>query len=76
MRTTLTVLSLAAGIGLVCCQNALAFPAAAGAIQESATATSELQHAQFSERHHRGAVSKCYREFVIGNYVCHTYRNW
>jgi hypothetical protein len=31
------------------------------------------QYAEHNGRHH---TTKCYREFVIGHYVCHTYRNW
>jgi hypothetical protein len=76
MRKTLAAFSLAAGIGLICCQNAVAFPAAAGAIQESAMTATGVEHTQYAERHGRGAITKCYREFVIGNYVCHTYRHW
>jgi hypothetical protein len=74
MRTTLTFMSLAAGIGLMCCQNAAAFPAAGGAIRP--VVASDVEHVQFAERHHRRAVSKCYREFVIGRYVCRTYHRW
>ena len=74
MRTTLTVLSLAAAIGVVACQSAAAFPIAGSAMQPAAA--SDVEHVQFAERHYRGRVTKCYRELVIGRYVCHTYRRW
>jgi hypothetical protein len=71
MRTKLAVLGLAAGIGLMLCQNASALPADAGAIEQSASAASPLEHVQFYERHTRHGLVKCYRQFVIGHYVCH-----
>jgi hypothetical protein len=76
MRTTLAALSIAAGLGLICCQDAAAFPAASGAIQQSATAASGVEHIQYAERNGRHATTKCYRDFVVGAYACHTYRNW
>jgi hypothetical protein len=74
MRTTLTVLSLAAAIGAVAGQSAAAFPIAGSAMQPAAA--SDVEHVQFAERHYRGRVTKCYREFVIGRYVCRSYRGW
>jgi hypothetical protein len=71
MRRTLAALSLAAGIGLVLCQSASALPASAGAIEQSASAASPVEHVQFYEHHTRHGLVKCYREFVIGRYVCH-----
>ncbi len=76
MRTTLAALSVAAGLGLVCCQSAAAFPVAAGAIQASATAASGLERTQYTERRGRHRITKCYRDFVVGTYACHTYRSW
>jgi hypothetical protein len=75
MRTTFAVLAFAAGLGVVICQSAVAMPINAGAIQQ-ATATSTVQQAQYAERRRRGTLTKCYREFVVGNYTCHTYRTW
>lgn len=74
MRTTLAALSLAAGIGLACCQSAAAFPVNAAALANSATATSGLEHTQYAERHTRRGIVKCYRELVFGKYSCHLYR--
>ena len=76
MRKTLAALSLAAGIGLMCCQNAGAVPAGAAAMKEAARAASPVQRVQFAERRTRRGVIKCYREFVIGPYRCHRYRWW
>jgi hypothetical protein len=75
MRNTLAALSLAAGLGLIGCDSAAAFPADAGTIQQAATATSGVERTQYAE--HRGwhHITKCYREFVIGDYVCHRYHN-
>jgi hypothetical protein len=73
MRTTLAVLALTSGIGLIACQSATAFPMSAAPIQQSATAASDVTQAQYSERRTRHGIRKCYREFVVGNYVCRTY---
>jgi len=42
----------------------------------SATAAAAVQPAQSAERRGKGAVTKCYRDFVVGNYACHAYRTW
>lgn len=76
MRTTLAALTFAAGIGLVCCQSAGAVPANPAAVKSAAAATSPVQQAQYYERHTRYGVVKCYREFIIGRYVCHRYGRW
>jgi hypothetical protein len=72
MRKLLVVLSFAAGVvGLACNQSATAAPADPAALKEAAVAASQLQQAQYVERHTRHGVVKCYREFVIGPYRCH-----
>ena len=76
MRTMLTALSFAAGLGVIAGQSAAALPVAPAAIQQAATAASNVEQAQYAERRGRGHITKCYREFVVGNYACHTYRNW
>ena len=76
MQKTLAALSIAAGIGLVCCQTAGAVPASAPAIKEAATAASLVQLAQDAERLTRRGIIKCYREAVIGPYRCHRYGWW
>jgi hypothetical protein len=76
MRMTLAALSLAAGLGVIASQSAAALPVAPEAIRQAATAASNVEQAQYAERRGRGTITKCYREFVVGNYACHTYRNW
>jgi hypothetical protein len=76
MQKTLAALSIAAGIGFVCCQTAGAVPASAPAMKEAATAASLTQQAQYAERVTRHGVIKCYREAVIGPYRCHRYGWW
>ena len=76
MRKTLAVLCFAAGIGLIWCQGAGAFPAGPTAIKEVAGAASTEQQVQYAERQGRHHVMKCYREFVIGHYACHSYHYW
>jgi hypothetical protein len=76
MRTTLAALGLVAGLGAIACQSAVALPIDAAAVQQAATATTSLQQAQYRERRRRGTITKCYREFVVGNYVCRTHRAW
>jgi hypothetical protein len=75
MQKTLAALSIAAGIGL-CCQTAGAVPASAPATKEAATAGSLVQQAQYAERRTRHGIIKCYREAVIGPYLCHRYGWW
>jgi hypothetical protein len=76
MKKRLVALSVAAGIGLICCQSAGAVPAAAAALKEAAAAASPVRQAQFAARRTRYGVVKCYRDFVIGPYRCHRYRWW
>ncbi len=73
MRTTLAALSLAAGFGLLLCQNAAAVPASPNSIQQAATAASSITHTQYAQRPIRHGIKKCYREFVFGKYSCHRY---
>jgi hypothetical protein len=74
MRTTLSALAFATGFGVIACQSAAALPIAAGAIQQVAATATAVQQVQYAERRGKGTITKCYREFVVGNYVCHTYR--
>ena len=75
MRSTLVALSVAAGLGLICCQSAAAFPMDGSGIQQAATAASGVEHTQYAEHRSWRHITKCYREFVIGDYVCHRYHN-
>jgi hypothetical protein len=74
MRKTLATLGLAAGLGLISYQTALAVPADGTALQAAATAVAPLQQAQYHERQTRHWIIKCYRDLVIGPYRCHRYR--
>jgi hypothetical protein len=76
MRATLAVLSLAAGIGLFTCQSAVAFPVPGDAMAQSAAAASGVERTQYNEHYRRRGYTKCYREFVVGRYVCRTYHHW
>jgi hypothetical protein len=77
MRTIIAVTALAAGISLAgsfaLSQNAAALPIAANAIGQSATAAPDVTQVQYSEKRTRHGIKKCYREFVVGNYVCRYY---
>jgi hypothetical protein len=75
MRTTLAALSFAAGLGLIC-QSANAVPVSPAPIQQTAMAASGVEQTQYVEHRGRHHITKCYRELIIGNYVCHSYRNW
>jgi hypothetical protein len=75
MQKTLLALSVAAGIGLVGSQSAGAVPASATAVKEAAPVSVLLQPAQYTERRTGHGVVKCYRDFVVGPYRCHYYRN-
>jgi hypothetical protein len=77
MRTTLIALSFAGCICLICCHSVGAVPAAPVAVKEAAPAVSPVQQAQYYERHTRHRIIKCYRELVIGPYVCRSFhRLW
>jgi len=75
MRTTLAVLTVAAGVA-VGCQSASAIPVAATVIKDTVTTTSAVQQVQYRERRTRHGVVKCYRDLMVGPYRCHYYRNW
>jgi uncharacterized membrane protein len=72
----LVALAFAGGLGVIACQSAAALPVAAGAIEQAVTTATTVQPAQYAERRGRGTITKCYRDFVVGNYACHTYRTW
>ena len=79
MRTTILALCGAAGVALLCCQSVSAAPAGAAgaaAIKDSAARADIVQQAQYYERRTRRGLVKCYREAVIGPYVCHRYGYW
>jgi hypothetical protein len=76
MQRVLVTLSFAAAVGLVAyARNAVAAPANDALVEAAAAAVSPLQQVQYDERHTRHRIVKCYRDFVIGPYRCHYYRN-
>jgi hypothetical protein len=75
MRRISIALCLAAVFALACGEPTSAAPADSGALHAAANAAASLQGAQYSGRHARHGVVKCYREFVIGPYRCHYFRN-
>jgi hypothetical protein len=70
MRMTLAALTFAASLGII--QSAAALPAAPDAIQQVTTATGGVRQVQYAERRGKGTVTKCYRDFAVGAYSCHT----
>ena len=88
MRAALSTLILAAAVSFAWSGNAAAIPANGTAMKETVMAVSAVKDAHYSKRRHRHGilgyyerrtrhgVTKCYYDFVIGPYVCRTYRYW
>jgi hypothetical protein len=76
VRKTLIASSFAGCICLICCQSVGAVPAAPVVVKEAAIGSSTVQQAQYYQRHKRHRIIKCYRELVIGPYVCHSFHRW
>lgn len=76
MRLTTTLLGLIGAIGLLWCLPAGAAPISGAGLQRAAIAASAVQQAQYYERHTRHRVIKCYRELVVGPYVCRGFHRW
>ena len=76
MRTILTALAFAGAICVISYQSAGAVTAAAASVEEAASTASTIQQAQFYAHPTRHRVVKCYRELVIGPYVCHRFHRW
>ena len=76
MRMVITALSFAVATGIIGCQSAGALAINAAAVKEAANAASTVQPAQFRGRVTRHYVIKCYRELVIGPYMCHRFYRW
>jgi hypothetical protein len=73
MRWTTTALGLIGAISLIWCQATGAAPINGSALRQTAIAASTIQQAQYYERHTRHRVIKCYRELIVGRYVCHAF---
>jgi hypothetical protein len=75
MRTALVALGFAAG-SLVWSQCVGAVPAGPMEMKEAAAASSVVQEAFYIRRTRHHGIMKCYHEFLIGPYVCHTFYRW
>ena len=71
MRIALTALTLASAISVLGFQSADAVAVNAAALKQPASTASLVQQVQFYYGHGRHHPVKCYRELVIGPYVCH-----
>jgi hypothetical protein len=69
MRVAIAAVSFAAFAYVFCCQNAGAAAASGTAIKEAVGAGSLVTQTRFYVRGYR----KCYRQLVIGPYVCRRY---
>jgi len=76
MLMKMTALAFIGATALTFSQSASAVPVDAAAIKAAAITSSAVQQAQYSERHTRHRVVKCYRELIVGPYVCHRFHHW
>jgi hypothetical protein len=71
MRAILTAALIAVGLGLTVQSDGQAAPAAGIGVQQALGAP--WSEARYFRYRGRVCYRKCYREFVIGRYVCRTY---
>jgi hypothetical protein len=76
MRLTTTALGAVAAISLIWCQPTGAAPISGSGLNQAAIAASTAQQVQYYERHTGHRVIKCYRELIVGPYICHAYHRW
>ena len=76
MLMKMTVLAFIGATALAFTQSASAVPVDAAAIRAAAVTGFAVQQAQYSERHTRHRVVKCYRELIVGPYVCRHFHYW
>ena len=69
MRVAIAAVGFAALAYVFCCQNAGAVAVSGLAIKEAAGAGSPVMQTRFYVRGYR----KCYRQLVVGPYVCRRY---
>jgi hypothetical protein len=69
MRVVIAAAGFAALAFVFCCQNAGAVSVSGTAIRQAAGAVSPVTQARFYVRGYR----KCYRQLVVGPYVCRRY---
>jgi hypothetical protein len=73
MRVAIAALGVAAFAYVLCCQNAGAVAIGGAAIKSAADAGLPAAQPVFYGRTHRNYVVKCYRQLVVGPYVCRRY---
>jgi hypothetical protein len=71
MRIALTALTLASAVCILSVQSAGAVAVDAAALKQPVSTASPVQQVQFYYGHARAHPVKCYRELLIGPYVCH-----
>jgi hypothetical protein len=76
MRVTIKRLVLVGTISLIGCGVASSAPISPFGLKKAAVGASAVQPAQYYEHHTRHRVIKCYRELVVGRYVCHSFYRW
>ena len=69
MRVAIAPVGFAALAYVFCCQNAGAVAVSGTAIKQAADASSPVTQSRFYGRGYR----KCYRQLVVGPYVCRRY---
>lgn len=76
MRLKTKALGLIGAVELLWCMPVGAAPINGSGIEQATIAASTVQQAQYYERHRHHHVVKCYRELVVGPYVCHRFGGW
>ena len=69
MRVAIAAVGFAGLAYVFCCQNASAVAVSETAIKQAADASSPVTQTRFYGRGYR----KCYRQLVVGPYVCRRY---
>lgn len=70
VRSVITAIFVAAGIGLVAASSGSASPVNGAVLERSATAAPLLSPARYYVRHGRLCYAKCYYDFFVGRRVC------
>ena len=76
MRLRTTALGLIGAISLLWCLPVGAAAMSGSGIEQVAIAASAIQQVQYYERHAHRHLVKCYRELVVGPYVCRRFYRW
>jgi hypothetical protein len=71
-----TTLGVLGAIGLLWSLPVGAAPITGSGLQQPAMTAWTVQQTQYYERHRYHSIVKCYRELVVGPYVCHRFHRW